>query len=69
MCSSMFACTQAWGTDLTLWSTENMIDAGSVMASIPATEMAQMNITLDVLDALGDLEVFTQPQVLLNYRL
>ena len=51
--------------NITHWTSDNIQDAGSIMAHFTAAELAEMNIDIDALNALGELdhEIFQQDQV------
>ena len=56
---------QEWGANITQWTSQNIMDAGSIMAGFSADELSEMNIDINVLEVLGGLdhEVFQQDQV------
>ena len=55
---------QAWGPDFREWSKENLMDAGTILAALSPSELGDLwSADLDVLESLGDYEIFTQEQV------
>lgn len=48
---------------MTTWDPNDIMDMGTSVAALSAAEMRQLPIDIDVLEVLGESDVFDVPQV------
>ena len=55
---------QAWGNDVSSWSTDNIQDAGSIIGGLSVTEIGNLDLSSnDVIEAISGYDVYSTPQV------
>ena len=61
---NFYTVCQAWGNDVSTWTTDNITYAGSIIGGLSVTEISNLYLSSnDVIEAISGYDVYSNPQV------